>query len=82
MKTSFLNFRPKLDYCVLKAFSWHCKQGRIKMGGATGAIARTPRCTRAPRDELYLFQIKYSFEKLRDSEATQEYDSILYSYVG
>jgi len=30
------------------------------MGGATGAIARTPRCTRAPRDELYLFQIKYS----------------------
>jgi len=28
-----------------------------------------------------LFQIKYSFEKFRDSEAIQEYYSILYSYV-
>ena len=28
-----------------------------------------------------LFQIKYSFEKFRDSEAMQEYNSILYSYV-
>jgi len=28
-----------------------------------------------------LFQIKYSFEKFRDSEAIQEYNSILYSYV-
>ena len=35
----------------------------------------------APRDEIYLFQIKYSFEKFRDSEAIQEYNSILYSYV-
>jgi len=28
-----------------------------------------------------LFQIKYSFENFRDSEAIQEYNSILYSYV-
>ena len=24
-KTSFLNFRPKLDDCMFKVFSWHCK---------------------------------------------------------
>ena len=32
-------------------------------GGATGAIAPGPRCKGAPRDEIYLFQIKYSVEK-------------------
>jgi len=30
---------------------------------------------------MYLFQIKYSFEKFRNSEAIQEFNSILYSYV-
>jgi len=30
---------------------------------------------------MYLFQIKCSFEKFRDLEAIQEYNSILYSYV-
>jgi len=34
-----------------------------------------------PRDEICLFQIKYSFEKFRNSEAILEYNSILYSYV-
>ena len=38
------------------------KQGRIK-GGATGAIAPGPPLQGAPRDEIYLFQIKYSVEK-------------------
>ena len=55
-------------------------QGRIK-GGATGAIAPGPPLQGAPRDEIYFFQIKYSFEKFSDSEAIQEYNSILYSYV-
>jgi len=55
-------------------------QGRIK-GGETGAIAPGPPCKGAPRDEMYLFQIKYSFEKFRNSEAIQEYNSILYSYM-
>ena len=36
---------------------------------------------RAPRDEIYLFQIKYSFEKFRNSEAIQEHNSMLYSYM-
>ena len=49
--------------------------------GATGQLLRAPRCKGAPRDEIYLFQIKYSFEKFRNSEAIQEYNSILYSYV-
>jgi len=46
-------------------------QGRIKEGGNGGS----------PRDEMYLFQVKYSFEKVRNSEAIQEYNSILYSYM-
>ena len=37
-------------------------QGRIK-GGQRGQLPRAPRCKGAPRDEIYLFQIKYSFEK-------------------
>jgi len=36
---------------------------------------------RATANEIYLFQIKYSFEKFRNAEAMQEYNSILYSYV-
>jgi len=55
-------------------------QVRIK-GWATGAIAPASPLQGGPRDEIYLFQIKYSFEKFRDSEVIQEYNSILYSYV-
>jgi len=54
---------------------------RAGLRGATGAIAPGPPLQGGPRDEIYLFQIKYSFEKFRDSEAIQEYNSILYSYV-
>jgi len=50
-------------------------------GGQRGQLPRAPRFKGAPRDEIYLFQIKYSFKKFRDSEAIQEYNSILYSYV-
>ena len=56
-----------------------CTQGRIKGGGQRGQLPRAPRCKGDPRDEMYLFQIKYSFEKFRNSEAIQEYNSILYS---
>ena len=52
-------------------------QDRIK--GET--LPRASRCKGAPRDEMYLFQMKYSFEKFRNSEAIQEYNSILYSYM-
>ena len=38
------------------------EQGRIK-GGRRGQLPRAPRFKGAPRDEIYLFQIKYSFEK-------------------
>jgi len=51
------------------------RQGRIK-GGATGAIAPGPPLQGAPRDEIYLFQIKYSYEKLW--LALQEYNSLLF----
>jgi len=45
-------------------------------------LPRAPRFKGAPRDEIYLFQIKYScLKNLCDSEAIQEYNSILYSYV-
>jgi len=37
------------------------KQGRIK-GGQRGRLPRTP-AARGPRDEIYLLQIKCSFEK-------------------
>jgi len=33
-------------------------------GGAMGAIAPDPPLQGGPRDDTYLFQIKYSFEKL------------------
>ena len=32
--------------------------------GGKGEIALGPRCKGAPRDEIYLFQIKHSFEKI------------------
>ena len=50
-------------------------------GGATGAIAPGPPLQGGPRDEMYLFQIKYSFVKFSNSEAIQEHNSILYSYM-
>ena len=53
-------------------------QGRIK-GGQQGQLPRDPRCKGAPLDEIYLFQIKYSYEKLW--LALQEYNYLLYSYV-
>ena len=53
----------------------------LRGGGQQGQLPRALRCKGAPRDEIYLFQIKYSFEKFRDSEGIQKYNSILYSYV-
>jgi len=41
-------------------------------------LPRAPRCKGAPRDEIYLFQIKYLLEKFRNSEAIQEYNSIIF----
>jgi len=32
-------------------------------GGRQGQLPRAPRWKGAPRDEIYLFQINYSFEK-------------------
>ena len=52
---------------------------RSGLSGATGAIAPAPPLQAGPRDEIYLFQIKYSYEKLW--LALQEYNSLLYSYV-
>jgi len=31
-------------------------------GGQRGQLPRAPRCKGAPRDEICLFQLKYSFE--------------------
>ena len=50
-------------------------------GGQRGQLPRAPRCKGTSRDEMYLFQIKCSFEKFRNSEAIQEYNFILYSYI-
>ena len=60
---------------------WQYCQGRIKGGGQRGQLPWAPSCKGAPRYEIYLFQIKYSFEKFRYSEAIQEHNSILYSYI-
>jgi len=56
------------------SFTPSCLQGRIK--GATGAIASVPPLQGGPRDEIYLFKIKYLFEKFGVSEGIQEYNSI------
>jgi len=56
-------------------------QGRIKGGGQRGQFPRAPRCKGPPVMKFILFQIKYSFEKFRNSEAMQEYNSVLYSYM-
>ena len=62
--------------------SWSLGVGRGGLrGGQRGQLPRAPRWKGAPHDEIYLFQIKHSFEKIRDSEAIQGYNSILYSYV-
>ena len=39
-------------------------QGRIKGGGQPEQLPRALRSKGAPRDDIYLFQIKYSFAKL------------------
>ena len=41
----------------------YSKQGQIK-GMATGVIARALRSKGAPRDDICLFQMKYSLKKL------------------
>ena len=56
-------------------------QGRFK-GEQRRQLPRPPRSKGAPRDEIYLFQIKYSFENFRDSKTIHEYNSVLYSYIG
>ena len=48
--------------CLTYGQSRRHRQGRIK-GGATGEIAPGPPLQEGPRDEIYLFQIKCSFEK-------------------
>jgi len=66
--TSTAVYWPNIDSDILDLCrqcpicAGHQSQGRIK-GGATGQLPRTPRFKGAPRDEIYLFQIKYSFEK-------------------
>jgi len=50
-------------------WGWRCLShnstiGRAGLrGGQRGQLPRAPRCKGAPRDEIYLFQIKYSVEK-------------------
>ena len=52
-----------------------------RAGLRRGQLPRAPRYKGAHRDEIHLFQRKHSFEKCRNSEAIQEYNSMLYSYV-
>jgi len=47
-----------------KRWAFACAQGRIKGGGATEVIAPVLPLEGGPGDDNYLFQIKYSFEKL------------------
>jgi len=54
-------------------------QGRIK-GGGNGGNCPGPPLQGGTRDEIHLFQIKYWFEKFRDSEAIQEYNSNIFLY--
>jgi len=60
---------------------YHKPVSRAGLRGATEAIAPGPTLQGVPRDKIYLFKIKYSFENLCDPEAIQEYSSILYSYL-
>ena len=43
----------------IETFEYH-KQGRIKGGGATGAITPAPPLQKVPRDEINVFQVKYT----------------------
>jgi len=56
MKYDVITYTPYegLNYTI-------CRAG-LK-GGQWGQLPRAPRFKGAPRDEIYLFQIKYSFEK-------------------
>ena len=46
----------------------YARRAGLRGGGQRGQLPRALRCKGAPRDEICLFQIKYSFEKFRDSE--------------
>ena len=61
----------KLVSCPRAPFNF----GTPRAGLRGWAIAPGPPLEGGPRDEIYLFQTKYSFEKFRDSEAIQEYNS-------
>jgi len=54
--------------------------GRIN-GGQRGNCPGPSAGRGSPVMKFYLFQIKYSFENFRDSEAIQEYNSKLCFYV-
>ena len=67
---------------LIKTFKKYDKTGQTKescfpehqaraglRGGATGQSPHAPRWKGALRDEIYLFQIKYSFEKICDSDS-------------
>ena len=67
----------KLPYTVMKK----APPPRSGLRGGNGSNCPGPQLEGGPRDEICLFQTKYSFQKFRDSEAIQEYNSIFYSYV-
>ena len=75
MCSSFTGSTVTSSLLVEPVLVMHCVQGRIK-GAQRGQLPRAPRCKRAPRDEICLFQIKYLFEKFGNSEGIQEYNSI------
>jgi len=54
-----------ITHYFLYSGHYYYNQGQIRWG-AKGAIAPAPQLQGGPRDEMYLFQIKYSFEKFRD----------------
>jgi len=61
--------RFMLRWCLVFLFSFlvahnaNCVSGRAGLRGATEAVAPGPHCKGTPRDDIYLLQIKYSFEK-------------------
>ena len=64
----------KCEVLAKTLLSWG--QGRIKGGRQRGQFPRAPHCKGATRDEIYLFQIKYSVEKFlwcRSDRRTQLY---------
>jgi len=52
----------------------------LREGGQRGQLPRAPR-SKDPSDEIYLFQINTRIKNICESEAMQEYNSTLYSYV-